>query len=200
MLIPSWTTALALLAEGSARNPGPWVAHSQQVADAAHRLARRLHGLDAEAGRVLGLLHDIGRRAGVTGMRHTLDGYRYLSALGYEDAARICLTHSFPTRNAAEIFGVWDTSADELAFIEAYLARVELDDYDRLIQLCDALAMPHGFVLMEKRMLDVALRYGTNAHSVAKWRRTFEIKRDFEQRLGCSVYALLPGVVENTFA
>ena len=33
----------------------------------------------------MGLLHDIGRREGVTGMRHTLDGYRYLLEQGFDD-------------------------------------------------------------------------------------------------------------------
>ena len=58
-------------------------------------------------------------------------------------------------------------------------------------------------MLMEKRMLDVAIRYGAeagvNPYSVRKWRKTFEIRADFERRMGCSVYGLLPGVVENTF-
>jgi hypothetical protein len=52
---------------------------------------------------------------------------------------------------------------------------------------------------MEKRMLDVGLRYGINEFSLRKWQATFNIKVDFEQRMGCSVYSLLPGVVENTF-
>jgi hypothetical protein len=63
--------------------------------------------------------------------------------------------------------------------------------------------MADGFVLMEKRMLDVALRYGADvgvsAASVRKWQLTFDIRADFEQRMGCSVYDLLPDVVENTF-
>ena len=87
-----------------------------------------------------------------------------------------------------------------MRFIESTLARIEFDDYDRLILLCDSLAMADGFVLMEKRMLDVALRYGgVNEHTIAKWRETFRIKTSFEAVIGCSVYALLPGVVENTF-
>jgi hypothetical protein len=52
---------------------------------------------------------------------------------------------------------------------------------------------------MEKRMLDVAFRYGINQYSVPKWKAIFGIKQDFERIIGCSIYALLPGVVENTF-
>lgn len=200
MRIPDRTTAEKLLQEAGACNPGPWVAHSRLVAQAAQTIAARLPGLDPDAAYVLGLLHDMGRRAGVTGMRHVLDGYRYLAGLGYEDAARINMTHSFPVKDLRAIFGGWDCTADEVRVIEAYLAGVEFDDYDRLIQLCDALAMADGFVLMEKRMLDVALRYGSlNDAILAKWRVKFDIKRDFERRMGCSIYSLLPGVVENTF-
>lgn len=200
MLIPTLSHAQALLAEAGALNPGPWLAHSEYVADGARRIAARLPGLDPDAAYTLGLLHDIGRRAGVTGMRHVLDGYRYLAGLGYEDAACICMTHSFPNRDVREIFGAWDCRAEELAVITDYLAAAHYDDYDRLIQLCDALALPSGFCLMEKRMLDVALRYGVTAYTVPKWQTKFAIKADFERRMGCSVYSLLPGVVENTFA
>lgn len=203
MRLPDREKAEQLLAEAGERNPGPWTAHSRHVADAARRIAERVPGMDGESAYVLGLLHDMGRRAGVTGMRHVLDGYRYLADLGYKDAARISMTHSFPTGDLREIFGEWDCDAEELAFIESYLARAEFDDYDRLIQMCDALAMAEGFVLMEKRMLDVAIRYGSengvSAYSVRKWRKKFEIRADFERRMGCSVYSLLPGVVENTF-
>lgn len=203
MRVPSMNEAEALLAEASARNPGPWTAHSRHVADAARRIAERLPEIDPVAAYVVGLLHDMGRREGVTGMRHVLDGYRYLHALSFEDAARICMTHSFPNGDYREIFGEWDCDESELAFIQNYLAGIEFDDYDRLIQLCDALAMAGGFVLMEKRMLDVAVRYGVDVgvspYSVRKWRKKFQIRDDFERRMGCSVYDVLPGVVENTF-
>jgi hypothetical protein len=86
-----------------------------------------------------------------------------------------------------------------LQFIGRYLAEVEYDDYDRLIQLCDALTMASGFVLMEKRLMDVALRYGINEHTVPKWQAFFAIQAQFEKVIGCSIYTLLPGVVENTF-
>lgn len=203
MQIPGMDRAEGLLAEAGARNPGPWIAHSRNVGEAARRIAARLPEMDADAAYVVGLLHDIGRREGVTGMRHVLDGYYYLAGLGYWDAARISMTHSFANGDYREIFGAWDCSAEELKWIRNYLDAVEYDDYDRLIQLCDALAMAEGFVLMEKRMLDVAVRYGVDdgvsAFSIRKWRKKFQIRDDFERRMGCSVYDLLPGVVENTF-
>jgi hypothetical protein len=199
MRIPDRNQAELWLQEAAELNPGVWIAHSRYVAEAARRIAAQLPLLDPEAAYVLGLLHDIGRRAGVTGMRHVLDGYRFLVAAGCEDAARISLTHSFQNRDIREIFGEWDCTPEELAFIEDYLAQVAYDDYDRLIQLCDSLANASGFCLMEKRMLDVGLRYGIHEYALCKWRTTFDIKTEFEQHMGCSVYSLLPGIVENTF-
>lgn len=61
------------------------------------------------------------------------------------------------------------------------------------------IALPEGFVLMEKRMVDVALRHGTHAHIVGKWKATFQIKDAFEARMGRTIYSLFPHVVENTF-
>ena len=198
--VPTLLQAEAFHSEAHERNPGPWTMHSRHVALAARLIAERHSLLDPDVAEVVGLLHDIGRREGVTGMRHVLDGYNFLAARGFEDAARICLTHSFAVKRLEAIFGAWDCTPDELRFIKEYLARIEFDDYDRLILLCDSLAMADGFVLMEKRMMDVALRYGgVNEHTIAKWRETFRIKAGFEAVIGCSVYALLPGVVERTF-
>jgi hypothetical protein len=76
---------------------------------------------------------------------------------------------------------------------------VEHTTYDRLIQLCDALALPTGPCLVEKRLVDVAQRHGFNALTLAKWRAYISLEREFSAAVGFSVYTLLPGVVENTF-
>jgi hypothetical protein len=199
MNIPSLAQAQAFLREAAALNPGPWVAHSEHVAAAAQALAAALPPLDADAAYIMGLLHDIGRRAGKVHQRHALEGYLFMQAQGYEDAARICMTHSFHCRNVRDVFGPCDLTPAELAFVADHVQRVPYDDYDRLLQLCDALALATGCCLMEKRLVDVALRYGMEPQLLPKWHKLFEIKRDFEQRLGCSLYTLLPGVVENTF-
>ena len=54
----------------------------------------------------MGLLHDIGRREGVSGFNHVTDGYHFLLSLGFADAARICLTYSFSFQQIDEFFGV----------------------------------------------------------------------------------------------
>lgn len=132
-------------------------------------------------------------------MRHALAGYRYLEQADYLDAARVCITHSYPNKIAAEGSSEWDGTYDEFQFIQAYLDRIEYTDYDRLIQLCDSICLPEGFCLMEKRLLDVVMRYGFNRYTLSKWKAFFQIKAAFEQEIGASIYDLLPGVVETTF-
>jgi Predicted HD superfamily hydrolase involved in NAD metabolism len=197
--IPALAEARLMLQESEQLNPGPWVQHSLYAAQAAKLIAENCPGLNPEKAYILGLLHDIGRRAGVTNMRHSIDGYTYLREKGYDAAGKICLTHSFPLKNIKEAFGSWDCTDEEYSMAEDFLKKVEYDDYDKLIQLCDALALPGGYTLMEKRMIDVALRHGVHEYTVPKWKATFEIKNYFESLMGKSIYSVLPGVIENTF-
>ena len=199
MTLPDPTTAEALLAEAKQLNPGRWVTHSQYVGKAARAIAAADGELDVSRAYVCGLLHDIGRRVGRTSMRHAIDGYQYLTEMGYDEPARICMTHSFALQNTDAVAGTWDCTLAERAFADRYIADATYTRYDRLIQLCDALALPTGFVLMEKRLVDVVLRYGTNDFTAAKWQAVFGIKAELEKRIGHSIYESLPGVVENTF-
>ncbi|WP_423738410.1 hypothetical protein ACUH7Y_16435 [Clostridium beijerinckii] len=79
------------------------------------------------------------------------------------------------------------------------MSRIEETDYDRLIKLCDYLSLPNGFVLIEKRIVDIALRGGINEYTIPRWKSTFKIKEYFEEKIGKSIYSLLPNVKENTF-
>ncbi len=199
MNIPSRERAEEFIKEAQDLNPGPWVQHSFFVGKAAEAIAAQHPKLDSETAFILGYLHDIGRRAGVADMRHTLDGYYFLMEQGFEDAARICITHVFPLKPIHSVAGKWDCTKQELDLLDEYLSRIEFDDYDRLIQLCDAIALPSGYCLVEKRLMDVALRRGVNEFSVPRWKAFLGIQKEFETTIGQSIYRVLPGVVENTF-
>ncbi len=155
--------------------------------------------MDGQTAYIFGCLHDIGRRFGVTGMRHALDGYLFLHNLDFEGPARICITHSYPIKTAAAGSGEWDGTIEEYYEVQNYLDRIEYDAYDRLIQLCDLIALPTGFCLMEKRLVDVVRRYGFNDHTLLKWNAFFDAKIEFDRAVGGSIYTLLPGIVETTF-
>lgn len=197
--IPSVKEAKDLLKEAEKMNPGKWVQHSIHAAEAAQSIAKNCPGMDSDKAFVVGLLHDIGRRFGVTDMRHTLDGYNFCMSKGYDAAAKICITHSFICKHMKNTFEGWDCSTEEYNLVEKYIESIEYDDYDKLIQLCDALALPEGYVLMEKRMVDVVMRHGIHEGILPKWKATFETKKYFEKKMGKSIYSVLPGVIENTF-
>jgi HD superfamily phosphohydrolase YqeK len=199
MKIPTLALAEQVLVEAAQLNPGPWVQHSRNVALGAKLIAEQHPRLNPETSYVLGLLHDIGRREGPSHIRHLIDGYRYLAGLGYEEVGRISLTHSFPVADLSAYFGERDCSAEDLNFLEAYITTTKFSEYDRLIQLCDTLSMPEGFCLMEKRLVDVAMRYGTSEVTVKGWEARFKIKAEFEAAIGESIYCILPGIVEGTF-
>lgn len=117
--IPTISQAEALVQEAAQLNPGPWVAHSRVAAQAAQLIAAEIPALDPQAAYILGYLHDIGRREGVYGMRHVIDGYRFLIARGFDDSARISLTHSYPVPNAASGSADWDGTPADFAFLQS---------------------------------------------------------------------------------
>ena len=198
MLLTRYTAQRAL-EEAHAANPGPWADHSRYVALACQNIASRCPHLDMDEAYLYGLLHDIGRHAGITSERHLIDGYRYCMARGWTKAAQICISHAFMIQDIAASIGVFDMPEEDRNFMDQFVKRAVYDDYDRLVQLCDALALPTGFCLLEKRFVDVAIRYGTHPATVDRWKAVLGIKGRFERIIGCSIYDLLPGAVENSF-
>lgn len=182
-----------------ASNPGPWVDHCRYVAQACENIAGHCPHLDRDKAYIYGLLHDIGRYAGVTSEKHLLDGYRYCKSRGWDKAAQICISHAFMIPDISSSIGVFDMDEEDKAFMDAFVRSAVYDDYDRLVQLCDALAMPTGFCLLEKRFVDVAIRYGCRPILAERWKAVLDIKAHFEEIIGRYIYTLLPGVVENSF-
>lgn len=45
----------------------------------------------------------------------------------------------------------------------------------------------------------MTIRYGIHPVSIKRWKKILEIKTQFESKMSCSVYGLLPGVIENSF-
>ena len=186
------------LAQAERANPGPWADHSCYVALACQNIASRCPNLDADLAYIYGLLHDIGRYAGVTSERHLIDGYRYCMERGWEKAAQICISHAFMVKDISSSIGVFDMPPEDKAFMADFVKHAVYDDYDYLVQLCDALALPTGFCLLEKRFVDVAIRYGTHPATVDRWKAVLAIKARFEAAIGGSIYDCLPGAVENS--
>jgi hypothetical protein len=92
----------------------------------------------------------------------------------------------------------YEPKTEQVKAIKAYIMNCEADDYDRLIQLCDSLAVDYGFVILEKRFVDVTRRYGIMEDYIRGWETAFAIKEAFEKEMGCSVYDVLPDIGRTT--
>lgn len=185
---PDPENARQLLADALSCNPGPWGAHSRVAARCAKIIAAAC-GMDAEKAEVLALLHDIGRRFRVRDLGHLYYGYRYMNALGFPQVAKICLSHSFPNQDIRLYIGRIDIPEAEAREVSRLLSQMEFDDYDRLIQLCDALAGSEGVLDIEARMADVKRRYGN--YPQAQWDQNLELKAYFESKAHAGIYDLL---------
>lgn len=196
MKVPDLQTAEELLREAEKLNPGIWVQHNRVAGKCAKAIATCCDNLDENAAYVLGLLHDIGRREGIMDLRHILSGYKYMMKLDYTDSARICLTHSFPYKNVDSYNGENDCTLDETNFIQSFIDKTDYNDYDRLIQLCDALSFPEGPMWLEKRLVAVVLKKGFNDLTIPKWKSLLQLKEYFDSKTGTDIYKLL-GIKSN---
>lgn len=183
--------AMILLNEANKLNCGRWFEHSLNVAKCAEIIAKNTEYLDSEKAFVLGLLHDIGRRFGFSHIKHVYDGMIFLDEKNFYEGARICLTHSFPIQTIYCYNGKLDLPKEKLDFLENKLKEIIYDDYDRLIQLCDALGAAEGFVRLEIRLFDVAIRNGINEYTIEKWKKFLELKRYFDEKCNNDIYKLL---------
>ena len=185
-MLPERAEAERLLRDAEGHNPGPWGNHSRIVAHCAEKIADACEGLDPEKAYILGLLHDIGRKFGTRHLGHVSDGYTCMMALGYEEAAKICLTHSFNNQSLKDYIGKIDTTDEEYELIATELKKTVMDDYDRLIQLCDSIAGSEGVLKIEERMEDVKKRYG--AYPQEKWDTNIRLKEYIEKKIGKDIY------------
>ncbi len=187
-MLPAKEQAEDILREGETMNPGPWGDHSRTVAHCAYCIAKQAN-MDANKAYVVGLLHDIGRRFGKRNLGHVIDGYRYMMELGYDEAAKICLTHSFNLQSIDNYVGKRDTTKEETEEIITKLAEAVFDDYDRLIQLCDAIAGAGYIMNIVDRMNDVKSRYGSYPQD--KWDCNIYLKSYFEEKIEKNLYEVV---------
>ena len=182
-------TAERLISEAKTLNNGTWIDHSYNVARLAERIADEA-GMNSEKAYVLGLIHDIGRRNGNMEARHALEGFYFLEDMGYEEGARICMTHTFQYKDVEGIYDNWDCSSKEKQFITDYLIGIVYDDYDKLIQLCDALSLANGYCYAEKKMVSSIIKFGFKDTTISKWKAILELKEYFDKKINGNIYEL----------
>ncbi|MBO4687460.1 MAG: HDOD domain-containing protein [Clostridiales bacterium] len=195
-MLPTKEEALEELRIAGEMNPGPWVKHSLNTGLAALNIAEKIEGMNAEKAYIVGILHDIGRRVGIVDIpTHVYAGYEYCMKKDWDEVARICMTHSYLLMK--DEFN-YEPKTEHEQKIKEYVSSIEADDYDKLIQLCDALAVDYGFVILEKRFVDVTRRYGIMEGYIKGWEVAFAIKEELEERMGCSIYDVLPDIGKTT--
>jgi len=186
---PSREEADSLLAWAHEQNPGPWMNHSRVVARAAETIADKC-GLDTQRAYVSGLWHDIGRYEGKRALHHVYAGYELLKSKGYGQIGEICLSHSFPFQDIREYIGKNDCSPKETGFIASFLMNASYNEYDRLIQLCDAIGTADGVSLIEVRLMDVIRRHGVGNLIPMKIESYFGLKEHFDKLCKMNIYHL----------
>ena len=187
-MLPTREEAIGLVRDGLLSNPGPWGKHCLTTAHCAEKIALACGDMVSEKAYILGLLHDIGRKFGVRHLGHVSDGYTYMTSLGYDEVAKICLTHSFNNHTVDEYIGKFDVTDEELSLIKDELAKVSYDEYDWLIQLCDSLAGADGVLDIEERMGDVKNRYGS--YPQEKWNSNIKLMHYFEEKMKKDIYTV----------
>lgn len=169
-------------------------AHYLRVAKNAEEIAKTLEHLDSEKAYVIGLLHDYGKVDEFRDKRafHGLSGYKRLMAMGYDEAARAALVHSFFEKE--KITPERYASYDREAILECarILSERPFDDYDRLIHLADLLSISTRPTTIEARFEYLAVAYDIDDELLKdKYRLALDLKRYFDELCGQDVYDIL---------
>lgn len=195
-----------LLEWARSKNPGRWVDHSLHVARAAEIVAAAMkkngYSIDPNIAYICGILHDIGRYYGFTpSVIHSYHGYQFMMERGYSGNANVCVTHSFPIGSKhIEYCNGWGDVPEAIQVALIHIINgISWNIYDKLITLCDAVSEANGFTLIEKRLVSVAIRSGTNEFIPQHWRGFYEIKHEIEEVIGMSIYRLLPGLESSIY-
>ena len=85
-------------------------------------------------------------------------------------------------------------------FMKEFVANAVYDDYDRLVQLCDALAMLLRGSVFGKEICrrDNAIR--RSPATIDRWKKILEIKERFEDQIGCSILCPASGRYGKQFS
>ena len=81
-----------------------------------------------------------------------------------------------------------DITEEQNSELRDALEACVFDDYDRLIQLCDSIAMAEGVVDIIVRMSDIKKRYGS--YPQPKWDKNLELLEYFTEKTGKDIYRI----------
>ena len=112
---------------------------------------------------------------------------------GWDEVARVCLTHSFPIQDVDADIGKKDVTAGQYEFIRSCLNRLEYDDTTGLSFCVIRWPAPMGFAFWKNAL---STRQGGMGFFPLRLRagKTCEYKAYFEAMAGAPIYTLLPGI------
>lgn len=167
--------------------------HSLLVATCAEILATKIHGMDSKKAYALGLLHDYGKVVNekAHNLFHGLSGYKIMKELGYDEVAKICLTHTFIDKEFKyEDYITYPK--EELTTCKKLLKEIDYDEYDKLIQMSDMMVTVVGFKTLKERMIFIREKYKLCGLTMKKkYRQVLKLKDHFDKLCGCDIYKLL---------
>ncbi len=199
MSYPDITTAISLWQESLSGNckwnkekAKEYIFHTSGVAESAEKIALSC-GIEGNKAYVLGLLHDYGKIQNEKKSRtaHFIFGYQEMKRKGFDDVARICITHSFPDHSFA--FNEYSSySIKDLQEAKSIISKLEYDDYDRLIQLCDMFFEGMNKISFQERIAGIRQRYNLSVLQTANLEKyTAANKKYFDEKCGCDIYKIL---------
>lgn len=168
-----------------------WITHSICVANTASIIAKELN-LDVDYAKTLGYIHDYGKAVGDFS-KHDINGFNYLKDLGYdEEYYSICLTHGYLNNDVMCTAG---GIPEDIPFRTEYIKAHECSIYEKLICLCD-LMCTQKMIGIDKRLIDVVIRYGAYSNTQYHVKETYKLKEYFDNLLGYNLYKLFPDIVK----
>lgn len=202
MTIPSRQEAQKLFADIAAKldvcdlqqgkEPQTSRIHFQNVASCAYKIATKISHLDEEKAYILGLLHDYGQ------LEETLDknkfhgtaGYDLMMQKGYDEVAKICLTHSFPEYDFKPERFTYNQK--EVIRARKIINNLTYDDYDLLIQYSDMLSCGKKITDLKSRIKYILKTYHTTrTDAKIRYKTMLKIKHHFDTLCGKDTYKLL---------
>jgi hypothetical protein len=168
--------------------------HYLCVAKHARGIAEKLPHLNPDKAYVMGLLHDYGQvdEARDHHNFHGLIGYQKLMTLGYDEAARAALVHSFFEWEDITPERYHSYDRDCILKCAELLKERPFDDYDRLVHLADLMVTYYKPTTIEMRFEYLAATYRINEKMIKeKYAMACRLKRYFDDLCHENVYDIL---------
>lgn len=169
-----------------------YIFHTLGVAEISKIIADKCPGMDSDKAYILGLLHDCGRLREEfhTDVFHGKEGYDLMMKSGYDEVARICLTHCFLNQDFK--FEDYSYPKHWLQWGKDNIKDIIYEDYDLLIQFCDLHLEGLNFVTIDNRIKGIMGRYNVSYDQMkAMHHRVLELKEYFDKKCSCNIYRLI---------